>query len=281
MAEKSAADASTALWQRDFLQRQRLAAAYLESAARWFDPLALRLRDATAVSPHPLLATRGVPGTHDMPLLRRTLNALACVGRGQRRGGIESASEYPRSDNSVAIPRFDKGSDDRAPTAQWDRISQPVDIILLEGWCLGARPVSVVEPPLNALEATEDVDASWRRHINAVLAADFLPLYRKIDLWVMLRAPDVGCVYRWRLEQEQKLALTGSGSGKGTGEGVMSEHQLARFIQHYERLTRHCLATLPARVDILYQLDGSRAVRSVAADLHGPTPLGPDPKRLW
>lgn len=318
MAEQSAADASPAPWQRDFLKRQQLPLAYLDSAARWFDPLALHLRDAAAASApplvvgvngcqgsgkstlcdylatrlaahygcntvalslddfyltrearrslaakvHPLFATRGVPGTHDMPLLRHTLKALQGAGN--------SCS------GSVAIPRFDKGADDRFPAAQWDRVSGPVDIILLEGWCLGARPVSVIEPPLNALEATEDPGGSWRRRINAVLAADFLPLYRQIDLWVMLCAPDIDCVYRWRLEQEQKLALTRSGSGEGGGSGgIMSEPQLARFIQHYERLTRHCLATLPARVDILYQLDGSRAVGSVAGDLHGVTPPGP------
>ncbi|TCO74916.1 hypothetical protein [Chromatocurvus halotolerans] len=339
MAEESAADASLAPWQRDFLKRQQLPVAYLDSAARWFDPLALRLRDLAAVSAHPLLVgvngcqgsgkstlcdylatrlaahdgcntvalslddfyltlearrslaaevhpllvTRGVPGTHDMPLLRRTLQALQAVGRDQTRGDDGTASQAARVNaddgkrDSVAIPRFDKGADDRFPAAQWDRISGPVDIILLEGWCLGARPVSVVEPPLNALEATEDPDGSWRRHINAVLAADFLPLYRQIDLWVMLCAPDVDCVYRWRLEQEQKLSLARSGAGEGTGNGtgIMSEPQLARFIQHYERLTRHCLESLPGRVDILYRLDGSRAVSSIAGDLHGATQAGP------
>lgn len=153
-----------------------------------------------------------------------------------------------------------------------------MDIILLEGWCLGALPVSVIEPPLNALEAADDPDGSWRRRINAVLAADFLPLYRQIDLWVMLRAPGMDCVYRWRLEQERKRALAGEGADKGAG--VMSEPELARFIQHYERLTRHCLATLPARVDVLYQLDACRRIRSVAGDLHGPTRPGPEPARL-
>lgn len=297
MADHSAVGQWPARWQREFLRRQQLPASYLEVATRWFDPLALRLLDAAAVGSrpllvgingcqgsgkstlcdylatrltavhgskvvtlslddvyhtrdqrrqlaadvHPLFATRGVPGTHDMLLLRRTLNAL------------QSADHS----HSVEIPRFDKGTDDRVFAAHWERVRGPIDMILLEGWCLGAQPVSVLEPPINTLEAAEDADAGWRRHINGVLAAEFVPLYAEIGFWVMLRAPDFDCVYRWRLEQEQKLALTGK------GDAVMSDAQLARFVQHYERLTRHCLAALAPAVDVLYQLDDRRAVSFV------------------
>ena len=62
------------------------------------------------------------------------------------------------------------------------------------------------------------------------------------------------CVYRWRLEQEQKLGKVSD------GEGVMDSGQVARFIQHYQRLTEHCLKTLPDRVNHLYRLDEGRTV---------------------
>lgn len=322
MADDPAIEEPLAHWQRDFLRRQQLPSGYLDSAARWFDPLALRLcaaaatvahplvvgvngcqgsgkstlcdylsarlkalhgcntvslslddfyltrdqRRQLALEVHPLLATRGVPGTHDIPLLRHTLEALRSAGRVHAEGGVESRRGGAGEDHSVDIPRFDKGSDDRSPAASWDRVTGPVDIILLEGWCLGARPVDVLEPPLNMLEASEDPDGAWRRHINEVLAADFVPLYPQIDLWIMLRAPDFDCVYRWRLEQEQKLALAGKGNA------IMSDKQLARFIQHYERLTRRCLESLPPAVDVLYQLDTTRAVRSVVSTGDGPAP---------
>jgi len=242
--------------------------------------LARAERRRLAATVHPLLVTRGVPGTHDMPLLRRTLAALQSAGQngGQLRGRVEnrsgaagesarvgdSKSESESESRSINIPRFDKGADDRLPAGRWDAVTGPVDIILLEGWCLGARPVKFLEPALNALEAIEDADGAWRRHVNAALAADFMPLYPQIDLWIMLRAPDFDCVYRWRLEQEQKLARASA------GDAIMSEAQLARFIQHYERLTRHCLESLPSNVDILYQLDATRAVRSVVGALRGP-----------
>ena len=74
----------------------------------------------------------------------------------------------------------------------------------------------------------------------------------------MLAAPSFDCVYRWRLEQEHKLALSSSG-GRGA---VMSDTEVARFIQHYQRLTEHCLATLPNAVDYLYNLNERREISS-------------------
>ena len=74
-------------------------------------------RQQLARTVHPLLATRGVPGTHDVELAVQTLKALG-------RGG------------EVAIPRFNKAIDDRAPMADWPRVLAPLDVVFLEGWCL-------------------------------------------------------------------------------------------------------------------------------------------------
>jgi D-glycerate 3-kinase len=53
-------------------------------------------RGELAAHIHPLFQTRGVPGTHDVALGVRVLNGLSRPG-------------------SVAVPRFDKGRDERAP----------------------------------------------------------------------------------------------------------------------------------------------------------------------
>lgn len=169
-------------WQHAFLERHRLGTDYLETALPWFTPVthalvklqrkanrptlvalngcqgsgkttasdylcgalteeqglntvALSLDDfylthsdrrALAASTHPLLATRGVPGTHDMSLLRLTLEQL-----------LDTHSNKP-----IAIPRFDKSTDDQRPLSEWDRIDTPVQCVFLEGWCLGAKPES-------------------------------------------------------------------------------------------------------------------------------------------
>jgi len=199
---------------------------------------------------HPLLATRGVPGTHDMGLLSKTLDDLLRTGRGSDSGSV------------VKIPRFDKAIDDRLPETSWALKKGEVDIVILEGWCLGVYPESEqeLELPVNALEEQEDPQGIWRGYVNNVITEQFLPLYRRVDQWLMLQAPSFECVFQWRLEQEQKLAnsLLGRAPSK-----VMTEKEIARFIQYYQRLTQWCLDTLPRRVHYLYQLDSDRNIVNV------------------
>ena len=140
-------------------------------------------------------------------------------------------------------------------------VGLPVNIVLLEGWCLGARPQSAeaLLEAVNQLEELEDTQRIWRSHINAVLARDFLPLYERVDRWVMLQAPGFDNVYQWRLEQEQKLAQAW---GAASGKRIMNDAQVERFIEHFRRVTQVCLTDLPDSVDHLYVLDKSRKIHS-------------------
>lgn len=196
-------------------------------------------RQALAASVHPLLATRGVPGTHDVQLALDTLAAL-------------------RTPGTVAIPRFNKALDDRAPQADWPRVQAPVDVIVLEGWCLAIGPQSheQLEQAINSLEEQEDADGVWRRYVNERIGREYAQLYDAIDYLVMLKAPDFGKVFEWRQNQEDKLAAKSAGQGTR----LMSREQLRRFIQHYERITRHGLETLPLKADVVFQLTGEQTI---------------------
>lgn len=195
---------------------------------------------------HPLLITRGVPGTHDIPLMRHTLRALT-VGHGP-----------------VAIPRFDKANDDRVPKARWEKANAPLDMVIVEGWCLGTPPQDEqdLQIPVNLLEANEDPDGRWRRYVNDQLRKNYQPIYQQVDAWVMLKAPSFDSVFQWRLEQEKKLAerLQQDPAPKR----IMSPDDLARFIEHYQRLTTHTLRTLPESVHFLFELDADRHIRSAS-----------------
>ena len=197
-------------------------------------------RQQLARTVHPLFATRGVPGTHDVDLARRT---FAQLGR----------------DGVTALPSFDKAVDDRRDPATWPRFDAPADIVLFEGWCVGARPQAeaALAEPINALERDEDAKGRWRRHVNAALAGPYRPLFDGFDRLVLLQAPSFEVVFAWRREQEQKLARRLAERG-GDAHAVMDEAQLARFIAHYERLTRHILDEMPARADVLFALDAAR-----------------------
>lgn len=193
-------------------------------------------RQGLARTVHPLFATRGVPGTHDVGLGRAVLDAVR-AGRG-----------------GLRLPRFDKASDDRAPEAEWPVIDVPLDVLLFEGWCIGARPQTAADlvQPINRLEAEEDALGIWRGQVNAQLAGPYRALLDAPDLMIMLAAPGFEAVLGWRQLQESKLR-------ERTGGG-MSEAEVERFVMHYERITRHILADLPDRADCVITLGADHAV---------------------
>ncbi|MBB3047640.1 D-glycerate 3-kinase [Litorivivens lipolytica] len=197
-------------------------------------------RKALADQIHPLLQTRGVPGTHDLGLAMQTLDSL--LGQG--------------ADKSTKLPRFDKSCDDRAPMSQWPEIRGPVDFIILEGWCVGSRPQadSELETAVNQLEAEEDSGRRWRNFVNDALQ-NYQQLFSRLHKMLQLKAPDFSCVYHWRLEQEQKLAARSPDCS-----GVMSAQEIARFIQHYQRLTEANLVTLPSHADVIFELNTEHGI---------------------
>jgi D-glycerate 3-kinase len=158
----------------------------------------------------------------------------------------------------MALPRFDKALDDRQPTSSWPVAKGPLDFIIFEGWCVGSTelPDEQLGEPVNRLEAEQDADCAWRRYVNERLATDYNALFRMIDALVFLEAPSFEAIHDWRLEQERKLA---DSDGTG-GKHVMDEAGLAGFIQHYERITRNNLATLPSRADVVLSLGEDHAV---------------------
>ncbi|MGI9232100.1 MAG: hypothetical protein ACR2RD_00580 [Woeseiaceae bacterium] len=202
------------------------------------------MRQALSKDVHPLLATRGVPGTHDVDMLDAYIERLQRAGR----------------DDEIALPRFDKATDDRAEASRWPVVKGPIDLIILEGWCVGTRPQSAedLEPPINALERDDDEDGHWRRYVNDQLKTRYAKVFARLDMLVFLAAPSFDAILRWRLEQERKLADK-SPSG---ATGLMNEHQIRGFIQFYERLTRANLGTLRDTADVVFELDETHSIVS-------------------
>jgi D-glycerate 3-kinase len=195
-------------------------------------------REKLAFDVHPLLRTRGAPGTHDVALGIAAIDAL---------GG----------DRPTALPRFDKARDDRMPVADWPMAPAGTRLLIIEGWCVGARPQteSALVDPVNGLERDEDAEGVWRRHVNTALTADYQSLFRRIDHLILLAAPSFSTILGWRIEQERSLR-----AARGTdAPGVMTDQQLGRFVAHYERLTRHILAEMPQRADLTLHLDRDRS----------------------
>lgn len=200
------------------------------------------VRQSLSKTVSPLLATRGVPGTHNTQSMTKTLSVLA-----------ETAT--------VKIPRFDKSQDNPYSESTWPVVQAPVKIVIMEGWCWGVQPQTPLQIryPVNALEAEQDPNLTWRRWVNQQIQENYVPLYQMMEYWVMLKAPGFDSVFKWRLEQEQKLADK-IGTTKDTK--VMSESQVHEFIQFYQRLTEECLSTLPDKCDVVFELDDARKIVS-------------------
>lgn len=184
---------------------------------------------------HPLLVTRGPPGTHDV--------ALGCALLDRLRAG-----------ESVALPRFDKLADDRAPARDWETAGPRLDAVIVEGWCLGvpAEADAALAHPINALERDADRDGAWRRHCNDALRRDYPALWSRLDALWFLQPPGFGIVAQWRWQQEQALARAHGRSPSMDEAGVL------HFVQFFERVSRQALRTLPAIADATLELDTRR-----------------------
>ena len=188
-------------------------------------------RQTLAREVHPLLATRGVPGTHS-PALGQTV--IDAVSAGKR----------------FEMPRFNKSVDDRRPHGEM--IEGRVDVLLFEGWCLGAVPQeqTALAVPVNALEAEEDPHGIWREFVNDALRNEYAALFGQLDMLIMLKVPDFAAARRNRALQEDKLRARNPGA-----PGLMDAAALKHFLDQDERLTEWMFAEMPARADILVDID--------------------------
>ena len=183
---------------------------------------------------HPLFITRGVPGTHDINLINMTIKQLK-----------------KKKFKSVLIPKFDKSIDNRLKKSKWIKVKKQPDIIIFEGWCVGARnqKSNFLKKPLNIVEKKYDANLRWRKKVNHHLKTNYKKLFNKIDKLVYLKAPSFNHIFHWRLHQEQKLKLTSK------SKRIMSKSKIKEFIMFYERITRQMMKDFSKISDLTIFLD--------------------------
>lgn len=200
--------------------------------------LGRRERIALGRRVHPLLATRGPPGSHDLDLALETLDGL-------------------RAGRAVRLPRFDKIDDRRLPPSRWPRAPADVRAVVFEGWFhkVPPQPAAELATPLNALERDEDPDGTWRHYCNEALGR-YAPLWARLDQLTWLRGPGFEVVPAWRWQQEQTLQAA------NPGRRAMSREQVERFVLFFERTSRQAMRALPGIADQVVALDADRRVLS-------------------
>ena len=188
---------------------------------------------------HPLFLTRGVPGTHDSKMIYKKLSSL-----------------LKKNFNSISIPKFDKSIDNRLKFKYWKKIKKKPDIIIFEGWCVGAEPQKFKElkKPINILEKAEDTKLIWRKKVNNELKKSYKKIFNLIDKKIFLKVPSFKYVLKWRLLQEKKL--------KKASKKSMTKKELKRFIMFYERITKNMTKNYKNN-DYIISIDEKHKIKSI------------------
>ena len=183
---------------------------------------------------HPLLKTRGVPGTHDINLVKNFFNIIR-----------------KKKFKKIKLPKFEKAMDNRLEKKYWFNIKQKPEIVILEGWCVGARPQSnsLIKRPINILEKYEDKDLKWRKYVNEKLKKEYKKLFVMIDHLIFMKIPNFKVVFKWRLLQEKKLKKKSYSNKK-----IMSYNEIKRFIMFYERITLQMMKDLSKSASVVMLL---------------------------
>ena len=192
---------------------------------------------------HHLFKTRGVPGSHDINLIK---NFFVSIKK--------------RKFKKIKLPKFDKSIDDRLKKKNWYNVKQKPEIVILEGWCVGAKPQkkSLIKKPVNTLEKYEDQNLIWRKNVNEKLKKEYKKLFLMIDHFIFMKIPDFNLVLKWRVLQENKLRKKSHLNKK-----IMSYDEIKRFIMFYERITLQMIKDLSKSASIVMILKKNHEIKKV------------------
>ena len=192
---------------------------------------------------HSLFKVRGVPGTHNISLIKNFFNLVK-----------------KKKFRKFKLPKFDKSIDDRLKKKYWLVVKEKPEIVILEGWCVGAKPQkkSLIKKPKNILEKNEDKDLIWRNYVNEKLKKDYKKIFDIIDHFIFIKIPSFNMVFKWRWLQEKKLRKKILLNKK-----IMSYKELKRFIMFYERITLQMIKDLTKTASIILFLKKNHGVKKV------------------
>jgi len=203
----------------------------------------LKDRNKMANTIHPLFKTRGVPGTHDINLIKKFFYFI-------------KEKKFAKT----KLPKFDKSMDDRLKKKYWFNIKEKPEIVILEGWCVGAQPQSnsLIKKPINILEKYEDQDLIWRKYVNEKLKKEYKKLFSMIDYYIFMKIPNFKMVFKWRLLQENKLRKKLKFKRK-----IMSYNKIKHFIMFYQRITLQMIKDLSKSASIIMLLKKNHEIKKL------------------
>ena len=191
---------------------------------------------------HPMLLTRGVPGTHDINMM---LNFFKKA----------KTKKFRR----LKLPTFNKAIDDRFNKKNWHDLKDKPDVIIFEGWCVGAKSEKndTLKKTINSMEKSKDQKKIWRKYVNHQLKSKYKKLYSQLNCLIYLKAKNFGLLQKWRLKQERKLWFKSKVKSK-----IMGRKDILIFMQTYQRITQNMFRHMPKYASVIFNLDSKHQVKS-------------------
>ena len=204
-----------------------------------------RDRKLLSKNKHSLLMTRGVPGTHDIDLMLNFFKKIK-----------------DKNFKSLQIPKFNKSIDDRFPKRLWYKIKSKPDIVIFEGWCVGAKAQSSsqLKNPINSLEKIYDKDARWRGYVNSQLKTKYKTLFSQLDELLFLKAKNFNLLREWRLKQERKLQAQ---TKNKKNLKIMNSGDIISFMQTYQRITQQMFKDALKSSSIIMNLNINHQIEKI------------------
>ncbi len=193
---------------------------------------------------HPMLLTRGVPGTHDINMMLNFFKK-------------SKSKKFKR----LKLPTFNKAIDDRFSKKHWYDLKKKPDVIIFEGWCVGAKSEKndTLKRTINSMEKTKDQKQIWRKYVNDQLKTKYRKLYSQLNCLIYLKAKDFSLLQKWRLKQERKLWIK---SKKSSNTKIMSKEDVLSFMQTYQRVTQNMFRYMPKYASIIINLNSNHQIKS-------------------
>ena len=202
-------------------------------------------REILSKNKHSLLLTRGVPGTHDIKIMLDFFRKIKT-----------------KNFKSLKLPKFNKANDDRYKKKHWYKLKSRPDVVIFEGWCVGAKPQSLrlLKKPINALEKAYDKSLKWRRFVNLQLKTNYKKLYSQLDSLLYLKVKNFNLLKKWRIKQEEKLWLKAK-SRKNLK--IMNKKEVINFMQTYQRITEQMFKDAPKYSSIIMNLNKNHQIHKI------------------
>ena len=193
---------------------------------------------------HPMLLTRGVPGTHDINMMLKFFKKV-------------KSKKFKR----LRLPIFNKAIDDRFNKKKWYDLKDKPDVIIFEGWCVGAKPEKdkTLKKTINSMERVKDHKQIWRKYVNQQLKSKYKNLYSQLNCLIYLKAKNFSLLQKWRLKQERKLWIN---SKTNFNSKIMSTGDVINFMQTYQRITQNMFKIMPRYASIIFNLNSNHQIKS-------------------